>query len=114
MVVTWMELAILVFASFRITRLLVYDSITEWMRRPFHDYVEKQNEEGETETYIKIKGGGIRAFIGELLSCHWCTGFWVSAVVFISFFYYPVVLPLWIIFAVSGVVALLFEIFQGE
>ncbi|KGX85430.1 DUF1360 domain-containing protein [Pontibacillus marinus] len=114
MSVSWMELLILVFASFRITRLFVYDSITEWIRKPFHRYVEHETEDGETETYIEIKGRGLRAFIGELLSCHWCTGFWVSAVVLISYLYVPILYPLWIIFAISGVVALLFEIFQGE
>lgn len=111
---SWMELFILVFASFRLTRLLVYDSITEWIRRPFHRYIEHETEDGEVETYIEVKGKGLRAFIGELLSCHWCTGFWVSAVVFLSFFYCPITYPLWIILAISGATALLFEIFHGD
>ncbi len=32
----------------------------------------------------KVKGKGLRKWIGELLSCYWCTGVWVSAF-FISF-----------------------------
>lgn len=109
---TWIELIILVLASFRITRLLVYDTITEWMRRPFHKEIEQVNEEGETEIFIEAKGRGLQKFIGELLSCHWCTGVWVSALVYGTFLYVPVLIPLWIVFAISGGAAILFKFFD--
>lgn len=111
---TWMEFVILVLASFRLTRLLVYDGIMEWLRRPFHRYIEEENEDGEIETYIEVKGTGLRKFLGELLSCHWCTGMWVSAGILICFFYLPWIMPLYILLAVSGAAALLFEIFPTE
>ncbi|MCD5324658.1 MULTISPECIES: DUF1360 domain-containing protein [Pontibacillus] len=109
---TWIELIILVLASFRITRLLVYDTITEWLRRPFHKEIEQVNGEGETEIFIEAKGRGLQKFIGELLSCHWCTGVWVSALVYGTFLYLPVLIPLWIVFAISGGAAILFKFFD--
>lgn len=114
MTISWIELFILVFASFRITRLLVFDSITDWIRRPFHKTIEEVNENGEIETFIEIKGKGLQAFIGELLSCHWCTGIWVSALVLAFYLYVPVVIPLLIIFAISGAAALLFAFIQVD
>ncbi|SFB98302.1 Protein of unknown function [Bacillus sp. OV322] len=65
-------------ASFRLTRLIVYDKITEFFRRPFFNEIEKENEEGVTEIYLLPKDKGIKRWIGELLSCFWCTGIWVS------------------------------------
>ncbi|QST00847.1 DUF1360 domain-containing protein [Pontibacillus sp. ALD_SL1] len=109
---TWMELLILVLASFRVTRLLVYDTITDWIRKPFHKEVEQVSENGETEVFIEVKGKGLQRFVGELLSCHWCTGVWVSALVYGTFLFFPILIPLWIIFAISGGTALLFKLFD--
>ncbi|WP_409304681.1 DUF1360 domain-containing protein [Peribacillus sp. SCS-155] len=65
-------------ASFRLTRLIVFDKITEFIRRPFFDEIEESDENGSTEIYLIPKKNGIRSWIGELLSCYWCTGIWVS------------------------------------
>ncbi len=79
-------------ATFRLTRLLVYDQITEFLRAPFHDVVEEVQEDGTVEEVIHIKGEGIRKFFGELLSCHWCTGVWCSILLYIGY----VLIPYWI------------------
>jgi Protein of unknown function (DUF1360) len=86
----WFDLVLLIFASFRLTRLLVYDRITEFIRRPFHKEVEEVDSEGNTITFIEIKGEGFRYWIGELLSCHWCTGIWCTAILLVIYFYWPV------------------------
>ncbi|WP_419883454.1 DUF1360 domain-containing protein [Peribacillus sp. B-H-3] len=65
-------------ASFRLTRLIVYDKITEFFRRPFFNEIEKENEEGVSEIYLLPKDKGMKRWVGELLSCFWCTGIWVS------------------------------------
>ncbi|WP_241481560.1 DUF1360 domain-containing protein [Mesobacillus campisalis] len=81
-------------ASFRLTRLIVFDKITEWLRSPFF---EELIEEGEI--YLVPQKSGVRRWIGELLSCYWCTGIWTSAIllavyVFIPAFGLPVILGL--------------------
>ncbi|MDQ0217467.1 DUF1360 domain-containing protein [Peribacillus cavernae] len=65
-------------AAFRLTRLIVYDKITEFLRRPFFDEIEETGEDGVVEIYLTPRIGGVRGWVGELLSCYWCTGVWVS------------------------------------
>ncbi|WP_419151935.1 DUF1360 domain-containing protein [Aeribacillus alveayuensis] len=99
---------LLVFASFRLTRLMVYDKITEFMRRPFHRIVEETLPDGTKVDYIEIKGSGIRKWIGELLSCHWCTGIWSATFLYAMYqYYYELAQPLIIILAIAGLAALL-------
>ena len=70
-------LCMLGLASFRLTRLIVFDTITDRFRAIFLEEVTENEPEGEA-VYIVPKGVGIRRFIGELISCYWCTGIWVS------------------------------------
>lgn len=65
-------------AVFRLTRLIVYDRITEFIRRPFFNEIEETEADGTVEIYFTPKEKGIKGWIGELLSCHWCAGIWVS------------------------------------
>lgn len=67
------ETFILAFAAFRLTRLVVYDQITEW----FRDLVE----EAPTHTFF----GTIRT----LVNCAWCTGLWFALVVGVAYFAWP-------------------------
>ena len=103
----WIDLFIVVLASFRITHLLVIDQIAEVIRNPFIEVVTKENAAGEMEQFIEIKGTGIRRFIGLLLSCYWCTGFWVSLGVVLVYSLIPVSLPVFLVFAVAGAAAIL-------
>lgn len=99
---TWLQLFIFALASFRLTRLIVFDEITKFIRNPFHEEVEEEKH-GEIETYVYIKGKGIRAWIGKLLSCYWCTGIWCSVFLYVIWFIYPVYAePLLIILAIAG------------
>ncbi|WP_078381378.1 DUF1360 domain-containing protein [Sutcliffiella halmapala] len=104
----WYWFILLGLASFRMTRLVVTDKITYFMRRPFVEEVEEVDENGEAETYLIIKGNGIRAWIGELVSCHWCTGVWVTAGLFFLFELYPFIgKPFLIILAAAGLAGLI-------
>ncbi len=88
---------ILAMASFRLTHLLVNDTITEFVRKPFHEEIIETDEHGNQDTYIIVKGQGFHKFIGELLTCHWCTGIWCSAILLIIneiWFLYPIILLL--------------------
>ncbi len=55
--IEWLELVLLVLASYRLTHLLVYDRIAEPVRRWVAPW----------------------RTLSEVLGCHWCTGVWVSA-----------------------------------
>ncbi|MDQ7862783.1 DUF1360 domain-containing protein [Peribacillus frigoritolerans] len=48
---------------------------------------------GQLEEIIEIKGSGIRHFIGSLLSCYWCVGFWCSLITVLIYYYFPAVFP---------------------
>ncbi|WP_210364779.1 DUF1360 domain-containing protein [Bacillus sp. REN3] len=100
---SYLELILIVFASFRLTRLIVFDKITEFIRRPFHETFVETLPDGSEEAYIEIKGEGIRYWIGELLSCHWCTGFWCSVMVYCGYYFIPeIMMPFISIFAIAG------------
>ncbi|SEN15724.1 Protein of unknown function [Mesobacillus persicus] len=97
------SIIILGLASFRLTRLIVFDKITEFIRAPFFD----EMVDGE-EVYLVVKPNGIRRWVGELLNCYWCTGIWVSAALFISYFYLPVLLtPVILIFAIAAIASII-------
>jgi hypothetical protein len=99
----FLELIILSLAVFRLTRLLVIDQITSFIREPFHEIEEKFLEDGSVEYYINIKGKGIRRWIGELLSCFWCTGIWCTVLVFLGYNFIPLVgEPIVYILAIAG------------
>jgi len=102
------QFVLLALASFRLTRLIVYDTITEFMRRPFHRIVKETLQDGTIEEYIEIKGKGIRKWIGELLSCHWCTGIWSALFLYVLHqYYFDLAEPLIIILAIAGVASIL-------
>ena len=104
---------LLALASFRITRLIVFDKITEFIRQPFFDEIEEENEEGTIEVFYRPKRTPIKKFIGELLSCYWCTGVWISIAVVAGFLFYPTIfLPIMLVFAVAGLAAILESILQ--
>jgi hypothetical protein len=105
---SWLDLFLLVFASFRLTRLIVYDTITEFIRKPFHETIVETMEDGSTETYIEVKGSGLRYWIGELLSCHWCTGIWTTVFLYGAYELVPsIAMPVIIILAIAGIASII-------
>ncbi|HEY4501745.1 MAG TPA: DUF1360 domain-containing protein [Candidatus Paceibacterota bacterium] len=63
---------IMVFATFRITRLVVYDRIMLWFREFFAD-----------------RRGAFMAVVADLLQCPWCIGVWAALAVMFAYFVYP-------------------------
>ncbi|MBM7571187.1 DUF1360 domain-containing protein [Aquibacillus albus] len=101
---SWFSFILLGIATFRLTHLLVFDEITSFIRAPFHEIKEEVLDDGRVEEVISIKGEGLRRFIGELLSCHWCTGVWCACFLYFGFMYIPsIFIPLIVILAVAGV-----------
>jgi hypothetical protein len=109
----WIDFILLFIASFRLTRLLVYDKITAFIRRPFHREAEEVLPDGSTLSYIEIKGTGLQKWIGELLSCYWCTGIWCSGFLFLIYEYmYELSEPLILILAIAGCAAIIEAIIE--
>ena len=107
------ELLLISMATFRLTHLFVFDKITEFIRRPFHEVQEELQVDGTVVEYINIKGKGIRKFVGELLSCYWCTGIWTAAFLFLGYMFCSAVF-FWIItiLAIAGLAAIIEAVIQ--
>ncbi|WP_332694813.1 DUF1360 domain-containing protein [Halalkalibacter lacteus] len=103
--IDWIDLVILILASYRLTRLIVFDEITSFIRRPFLSVSYQENEAGQLVESIEFKGKGLRYWFGVLLSCHWCVGIWSSLGVVLLYFYFPLFNLLLIILAVAGAAA---------
>ncbi|MFK9095470.1 DUF1360 domain-containing protein [Bacillus salipaludis] len=108
MKITFLNLLILSLATFRLTRLLVFDKITEFIRNPFFDEIKEENEDGEMEVYYLPKKTGVKKFFGELLSCYWCSSIWAAALIVALFYLSPAIsVPILLILAVAGIASIL-------
>lgn len=114
----WLDFLIICLASFRLTRLIVFDKITEFLRAPFLQEEVFVNEHGGKEVFYVPRKGVIRKFIGELVSCTWCTGIWSSASLYLGYLFFPAfAVPVIMILAIAGaaqVVELTVQLFSGE
>jgi hypothetical protein len=100
----WYMFFLLAFATFRLTRLIVFDKITEFFRNYFLEDVELKDAAGNVQTYVKPREGRIRGWIGELISCYWCTGVWCSIFLFCLYWFIPhIATPIILILAIAGV-----------
>ncbi|WP_186580755.1 DUF1360 domain-containing protein [Aquibacillus kalidii] len=101
---SWFTFVLLGLATFRLTRLIVMDDITSFLRAPFHEVEEEEQEDGTIEEVLYIKGKGVQKFIGELLSCHWCTGVWSAAFIYVFYSMFPYMFfPVIAILAIAAV-----------
>ncbi|MGP7817244.1 DUF1360 domain-containing protein [Niallia sp. 01092] len=108
-----MDFILLILASFRITRLMVYDTITEFIRNIVLEEITEKNEAGQDEIYYVPKSGKVRSFFGELISCYWCTGVWSAIFLTLLYFLFPVVYtPFVLVFAIAGAAALIEALLQ--
>lgn len=79
---TAFQYALVVLAAYRITRFLVKDSLIGF------------GPDSGSKTSVRLdrwaynEDGGDRSFlrgkVGDLLTCVWCLGFWVSAIVYVA------------------------------
>lgn len=105
--IAWIDLTILVLASFRLTHLLVFDEITAFLRNPFLSVSYEADPAGQLVRTVHLKGTGWRRWIGSLLSCHWCVGIWTTAALVVLFFYVPAAYPLILVLAIAGAAAVI-------
>jgi hypothetical protein len=74
------DLVLISLASFRVTRLFVYDGMTKFFREQFYDAKVVRNK----VTLVKPITGARRT-LADLTSCSWCFGVWATTMV--VFFY---------------------------
>ncbi|MGN1401541.1 MAG: DUF1360 domain-containing protein [Bacillus sp. (in: firmicutes)] len=112
MVESMFDLMVFSLACFRLTRLLVYDKITSFIRKPFFEE-EKGEENGQQVTYIVPRKTGIRGWIGELLNCYWCTGIWMAIFIMTLGHFFPTCSSLFImVLAIAGLASIIETIVQ--
>ena len=77
---TLFDYALISLASFRIIRMVVYDTMFAFVREQFFDATEYKGK------VILVKPErGPRRTLADLITCPWCFGVWSAAMV--SFFY---------------------------
>lgn len=107
------QFLLMTLAVFRLTRLIVYDKITDFIRKPFHEIVEETEADGTISSYIEIKGSGLKYWLGYLLSCYWCVGIWCSVIIIAAYYLSPIYSSVVIfILAVAALAALIEAVFQ--
>lgn len=105
--IAWVDLTtfdyiIMLLASWRLTRLFVYDSITRFLREQFMDVIKAGRG-----YKLQTPKNGPRRLLAELFACPWCTSVWTSAiVVFIYMLTEYSVLP-FMLLGMSAVVSVL-------
>lgn len=70
------DLALVTVASHKAARLIAKDKVTSPVRAPF---AEPEGGAGPSEVSEKPRGRGLRRAVGELITCPYCIGMWVSA-----------------------------------
>lgn len=99
---TLLDLSLITLASFRMTRMFVYDSMTKFLREQFYDVKMVRNKVMLVKPVV-----GPRRTLADLIGCPWCFGVWATTCV--AFFYmltpyayFPI-----LILALAGVATLL-------
>lgn len=99
------DIALGAVATHKFTRLLSKGSVTAPIRAPFTEFDEAA---GSAEHNEQARGGRIRHTVGELLTCPFCLGQWVSTGYVAALGMAPRRARAWAaVFAVSGVSDLL-------
>lgn len=96
------DFVLIVLASWRVTRLFVYDNITKFLREQFWD-VKKIGRGME----LRKPETGPRRTLADLMSCPWCFGVWAAAMVTFIYLVTPYALFPVILLALSGVATFL-------
>lgn len=98
-----MTYIMLILASYRLTHLIVFDKITEFIRNPFMTKVYKKDEEGHTYTKKVPKNN-----LGYLLNCYWCSGIWSAIFIGIGYLLFPrIVRIITFILSIAGAQAII-------
>lgn len=96
------DFVLITLASFRLTRLFLYDSMTKFFREQFYDVKVVR-----TKIMLVKPGGGPRRTLADLMSCPWCFGVWATSTVVFFYLLTPLAYVPVLILALSSVVSML-------
>ena len=96
------DYVLITLATWRLTRLFVYDAVTKFFREQFWD----AKKVGRGHRLEKPKTGPRRT-LADLLDCPWCFGVWAGATVTFFYLLTPYAIFPVIILALSGVATFL-------
>jgi hypothetical protein len=82
-----LQLIILMLATYRLTRIFVYDRVL----KVFRDFIRS------------LEGSGIGDSLKAIITCPWCAGVWVALFVVVCYFFVPYGNVFVYIMAISGV-----------
>ncbi len=99
---TMVDFTLMTLATWRLTRLFVYDAITKFFREQFWDVVKV----GKGFALEKPKFGPRRT-LADLLSCAWCFGMWAAASVIFFYLLTPFAIFPIMLLAMGAVASLL-------
>lgn len=104
------DLAMLGLATFRFSRLITYDRVTQVLRLPFVERGEGYEQiEGTQET---PQGSGLRRSLGQLLNCSWCASVWAGTFNVSIYALFPQVGRFWnMVMMASGISEILDPVF---
>lgn len=91
------DMLLLSLATFRLTRLFVYDAVTKFVRELFWDAEEMAGEVVFTKPLR-----GPRRTLADLFSCPWCFGIWAAAVLTFFYLYTPISFVPIAVLAIAG------------
>lgn len=104
------------FATFRMTRLLVADHITQWMRDLcMESVIVKDPMTGAVFVRCEKPIKGLRRLISDFLGCPWCVGVWMALVSVVLYYlaaieFSPFAWIIIIVFAIAGSAELIYAI----
>ena len=102
--ITFFDASLIALASFRLTRLFVYDRGMQFFRDWFLDVFPSPDAGGPVRA---LPARGPRRTASELLSCPWCFGLWGTMLTAFGYYASPYLwLPILIV-ALAGVASLL-------
>ena len=95
--IAFFDAALIALATFRLTRLFVYDRITRWVRDLTVDKEVVSEAPLSSVTIRQPVIAGPRRTLHELVTCPWCFGVWAGALVVFCYLlteyaFYPVLL----------------------
>ena len=96
------DYVIVTLASWRLTRLFVYDAVLKFFREQFWDVVKV----GKGFQLEKPKVGPRRT-LADLLSCTWCFGLWASSTVLFFYLLTPYAVFPVVVLAIGAVASFL-------
>jgi hypothetical protein len=90
------DMIIISLAVFRVTRLFVYDNITDFLRSYFAQFTRWLGKS-----------------LSELINCPWCTAVWISMILVFLYFLTPLSWLLLLILAIDSIVGFMQVIYKS-